>query len=492
MKPRHVILPVCFTLAASSLHAADGSWTANSPGNWSDIANWNSGAGPIANGADFTATFGNVITDNRIVTLDSDRTIGNITASDTTHNYTISGANVLTLDVTTGKPIINVTTGSRTLTITSVIEGNDGLQKNGAGTLLLNAISNNFSGNIDINAGTLRVGDNNTAARLGGATYAGNILNNGTLWFTHNQNQELSGVISGSGILNKGGSGTLTLSGDNTYTGKTIIAGSGAGGPGLSVSSFNSVNESETGAVMASSSLGAPTTIANGTIQFGNSGNQRSSTLIYTGSGETTNRVMNVNSTPVPSTRSATPVMVSWSSPATSPSTPSSGNTAGGLTLRGSGDGKIAQIGTSREFWKKRMAALDDRRHERRQQHGCLRWRTPHQRHLQRHHDGRCEFRRDARRLGHGRRCDHRQQRRHSLPRQQRRSVHRRQLAGPRRHLQYLYGTRRHHAGHHLRQCDHQCCGRTDLRRQPERGESRSLRHGRCIVHLRPVRASTA
>lgn len=44
---------------------------------------------------DSTATFGNVITADRIITLDSLVTIGNITASDTSNNYTISGTDGL-------------------------------------------------------------------------------------------------------------------------------------------------------------------------------------------------------------------------------------------------------------------------------------------------------------------------------------------------------------------------------------------------------------
>ena len=45
---------------------------------------------------------------------------------------------------------------------------------------------------------------------------------------------------------------------------------------------------------IASSSLGAPKTVSGGTIEFGSGGNQRSSTLYYTGLGETTDRVMQV------------------------------------------------------------------------------------------------------------------------------------------------------------------------------------------------------
>jgi autotransporter-associated beta strand protein len=84
--------------------------------------------------------------------------------------------------------------------------------------------------------------------------------------------------------LNKVGFGTWVLSGANTYSGKTTIT-SGL----LSVSSLNSVVGGS-----ASSNLGAPKTVADGTIDligFGGSG------LIYTGTGETTDRVINLAGT---------------------------------------------------------------------------------------------------------------------------------------------------------------------------------------------------
>ncbi len=340
---RHIhfcLLGCAVICAASPLHAASGTWNVDAAGDWGDPLNWFSG---IADGTDSTATFGNIISSNRIINLDADRIIGNITASDTGQDYTISGAGILTLDVTTGRPIIDVITG-RTLTISSVIQGNDGLEKSGAGILSLDAISTNFSGNITINAGTLRIGTNNTSARLGAATFAGNITNNGTLLFNNSQSQELTGIISGSGILQKAGGGTLTLSGNNTYTGKTIIAATGGGGPSLSVSSFNSVNGGTP--LMTSSSLGAPITVADGTIQLGSGTNIRSATLTYTGGGETTDRVMNVqfNSGSKHTISNTGAGLLRFTSNFTI--TPSSGSTTGGLTLRGSGNGQIAQIGT--------------------------------------------------------------------------------------------------------------------------------------------------
>ena len=74
----------------------------------------------------------------------------------------------------------------------------------------------------------------------------------------------------------------LVLSGENTYTGPTqIYTGT------VSVSSINSVVGGA-----ASSSLGAPTTEADGTIQIGYYYNNAS--LVYTGPGETTDRAINL------------------------------------------------------------------------------------------------------------------------------------------------------------------------------------------------------
>ena len=88
----------------------------------------------------------------------------------------------------------------------------------------------------------------------------------------------------GAFLIKKCGTGTIRLSGKNTYTGQTILE-SGA----LSVSSLNSYTKGK-----ASSSLGAPTDTESGEIVIGEEGKDGDCALIYTGAGETSDRVMNL------------------------------------------------------------------------------------------------------------------------------------------------------------------------------------------------------
>ena len=90
----------------------------------------------------------------------------------------------------------------------------------------------------------------------------------------------------GAFLIRKCGAGAMRLSGNNTYTGQTVLE-SGT----LSVSSFNSFTK---GNGKASSSLGAPTDIESGEIVIGEEGKDGECALIYTGTGETTDRVMNI------------------------------------------------------------------------------------------------------------------------------------------------------------------------------------------------------
>jgi autotransporter-associated beta strand protein len=90
----------------------------------------------------------------------------------------------------------------------------------------------------------------------------------------------------GSFLIKKCGAGTLQLSGANTYTGQTILEG-GA----LSVASLNSFAK---GNGKASSSLGVPMDIEAGEIVMGEEGKEGECSLVYTGTGEISDRVMNL------------------------------------------------------------------------------------------------------------------------------------------------------------------------------------------------------
>ncbi len=100
-----------FLLAgASPAWAVSGTWTNSiADGNWGDAINWANGT--IADGADSTATFSSTAT--RSITLNTSRTIGNLTFN--TSSYNLIGGNTLTLQTSTGIPTVTVTAGTTTI-----------------------------------------------------------------------------------------------------------------------------------------------------------------------------------------------------------------------------------------------------------------------------------------------------------------------------------------------------------------------------------------
>jgi autotransporter-associated beta strand protein len=130
-----------------------------------------------------------------------------------------------------------IDTQANTTNLTGVINGAGSITKTGTGTLNL-AGANTYTGNTSLNAGTLGLG-NSSALGTGNLTMAnattvqanlnnlvvGNLVNltGSATVNTQANNASLTGVISGSGPLNKTGTGTLSLLGANSFTGSTTI-----------------------------------------------------------------------------------------------------------------------------------------------------------------------------------------------------------------------------------------------------------------------------
>ena len=165
----------------------------------------------------------------------------------------------------------------------TTMTGTNALTLNGTGINNGGALTNS-SGTAGTYAGLVTLGSASSIVATGGniiLSNAGTITGSGfslTLDGAATASSIASIIGTGSGTLTKQGGGTWTLSGANTYTGKTTISGGI-----LKVSSLNKVSGGT-----ASSNLGAPVTVANGTIDL-NGG-----TLSYTGAGETTDRVINL------------------------------------------------------------------------------------------------------------------------------------------------------------------------------------------------------
>jgi len=189
-----------------------------------------------------------------------------------------------------------VTVNAGTLNLQNSINTASSMTVNG-GTLILTGNLNPPSAAMTLNTGGVLYIGNNTATQFGPAgVYSGNISTGtgGTLRLWSNSAQEFSGIISGAGGIYKAYGGTLTLSGSNTYTGKSQFLPETTTGFTVNVSSFDYISSGTWANHLLGSSLGAPTSIVNGTIDIGNSGKRANVTLNYTGTGETTDRVINL------------------------------------------------------------------------------------------------------------------------------------------------------------------------------------------------------
>ena len=180
-------------------------------------------------------------TSGGVLTLSSSEAIGSLSGGGTTGGNVALGANTL------------ATGNASSTTFAGVIGGTGSLVKFGTGTFTLTG-TNTYSGNTTINAGTLAIGASNVLPD--GAGY-GDVTVHGTLAFAGDFSETINGLsglgfvnkTSGTGLstltvgndndtsafdgtiqnttgtvgLTKVGTGTLTLSSENTYSGATNI-----------------------------------------------------------------------------------------------------------------------------------------------------------------------------------------------------------------------------------------------------------------------------
>lgn len=331
-------------------------WNVDAAGNWSTATNWANEV--IPNGNQMTADFTLTQTADRTVTLDTNRTIGGLAfANDQPFNWTLarSGSNVLTLNVPSGSPVIDVQDiagQDPDTTLSGVLAGIQGFTKTGPGVLALTG-SNTFGGTLNVTGGTISVATltaNGSNSPLGSGSILG--LDGGTLRYsgtasinfgTFNRSVILgeeggtidasnqagywftAGPFSGPGSLTKVGARQLIVQSNNTYDGDTFINEAE-----LQIRTVDGLGSTVGKTVVNSPArLGLGTNIAgtiNETLELNGLGGGGGAFQCNDGG-----------------------VVVNWTGPITLVTDSGIGGGAAGLTLSGpiSGDGALIKLGTN-------------------------------------------------------------------------------------------------------------------------------------------------
>jgi autotransporter-associated beta strand protein len=236
------------------------------------------GSGETVSGVSGTLNLGGGVTMDTTANPNSANTISVSTLNlNGTRTFNVGSSNAI---FTTSGTVL----ATPNLVVSSVIAdgtGTNGLTKTGAGTLALTG-ANTYTGTTTINGGTLILGNNGTTGAL---SASGTIVNNGTLGFsrtnTVTQGTDFSGsAISGAGGITNFSTGTVVLNQANSFSGPVNI--------------YNgTVSVANIGNSGSNSNLGT-----NGTINLGSVGTNNAAvtaTLLYTGAGETTDKVVKLN-----------------------------------------------------------------------------------------------------------------------------------------------------------------------------------------------------
>ncbi len=234
-------------------------------GSWNNAANWNNDL--VAGGVGREAALYAPTMAGINVTLDAAQIVGLLTlgnSASASTGYTISagsggsltfsnsgssaqlnvmsGNQLISAPVILASNLIVTPTSGATIAISGNISGSGALTETGAGTLVLMG-GDTYSGITTISAGTLQIGP-------GGTLGPNNVADNSVLQVNRPDFFTFSNSVSGSGVLVQSGTGTLILTGTNSYSGGTRVnAGNAA------FSSFNSIPGSGTIFVNASGAV---------------------------------------------------------------------------------------------------------------------------------------------------------------------------------------------------------------------------------------------
>lgn len=254
-------------LSSSLAWAAPVTWNGSSDNVWSDGANWDTGLAPTSVdtaifsgnpasgnltptngvvssvlGLDFsgaTASF-NVINNNSLtVGNDGILSVGTTLVQQLTNNasLTLQGGiidsnlqltNTGTVSVEDGvtgfdahvvnNNSITFTRSASPLTMNGTLSGSGTLTKEGVDSLILN--SDVTQNQFIVNAGSLQVGSGGNSGSISGDV---TVAAGSNITFDRSGSLTYTDVIDGEGGVIKQGSGTLILSGNNTYTGDTTV-----------------------------------------------------------------------------------------------------------------------------------------------------------------------------------------------------------------------------------------------------------------------------
>lgn len=235
-------------------------WNVDAGGSWNTAGNWSSA---VPNGAGEGAILNKALSSPASITLDGNKTVGGLTLN-SANGYTIAAGSGGTLSLNSGvsQASIIVTSGSHTisapvalasntvastdsgtgLTVSGQISGTGSLTKSGTGSLDLDS-ANTYSGGTTITGGSVGfvtggLGSGAISVNNASLTYKGvntddlssqglSIGAGGAAINIGSNNVTYSTAVTGTGAFAKSGTGTLTMQGNNTFTGSTTINGGG-------------------------------------------------------------------------------------------------------------------------------------------------------------------------------------------------------------------------------------------------------------------------